>query len=619
MTLSTSYPSILPSLNLDFINTQALDPRITFTRASTGTYYDGKTNVLAEQNLITYSNTFNNSAWSPLNLSLTSNATAPDGTNTAYLITEDSSTGYHSISQLLSTTTGITYTLSCYVKANTTNFINLRLNDGGNRYVSAVFDLSLAGNVATQTVTGSLCVFTNTNITAVGAGWYRISVTGYTTNAVFAYATVGFANSSSGNTFGSQGGISYTGTSTNSFYVWGMQLEQRSSATAYNATTTTALQNYIPQLLSAGTNIPRFDWDPISKTPLGLLIERNTTNLLTYSQGFDNVSWSKTTTTVNANANIAPDGTQTAAQCIVTGVGGNNGHLGSAFAVSGFGTWTYSVYAKLSAGATGICLQPNGSIDSVTCGGACAFNLVTQSITANTTYGGKQTNISTSITPVGNNWFRCSMTFTLSGTTPPSIYGVWIFPFNNYSTDGIGSTTFLWGAQVEANFSPTSYIPTTSATATRADEAVSMPTTGWFNSGQGSFYVESKSPTTSYTGGNAACVLNLTGTGTRMTLFLGAGSKALWEMVSTVNVSVLSDYTITPNVYSKIAATYQPNNFVISSSGVQNTSTVGFLPAVNTLYLGTVFATGQLNGYIKKLTYYPQALTSTQLQTLTGN
>ena len=40
MTIRNSFPDVRPALNLDFANTKRLDPRITFTRSSTGTYVD---------------------------------------------------------------------------------------------------------------------------------------------------------------------------------------------------------------------------------------------------------------------------------------------------------------------------------------------------------------------------------------------------------------------------------------------------------------------------------------------------------------------------------------------------------------------------------------------------
>ena len=53
-----AYPTVSPTLNLDFANSATVDPRITFVRNSTATYYDGKTTAMAEQNLLLYSNTF---------------------------------------------------------------------------------------------------------------------------------------------------------------------------------------------------------------------------------------------------------------------------------------------------------------------------------------------------------------------------------------------------------------------------------------------------------------------------------------------------------------------------------------------------------------------------------
>jgi hypothetical protein len=52
MAIASLYPTIKPSLNLDFANTKLLDSRITFTRSTTATYYDGVTTAVAEQNLL---------------------------------------------------------------------------------------------------------------------------------------------------------------------------------------------------------------------------------------------------------------------------------------------------------------------------------------------------------------------------------------------------------------------------------------------------------------------------------------------------------------------------------------------------------------------------------------
>jgi len=79
--------SVRPSLLLDFANTKTLDPRITFTRASTGTYYDGKTVAKSEENLMLYSQEFDNAYWSkPSTTVLANNTSAPDGTTTAELL-----------------------------------------------------------------------------------------------------------------------------------------------------------------------------------------------------------------------------------------------------------------------------------------------------------------------------------------------------------------------------------------------------------------------------------------------------------------------------------------------------------------------------------------------------
>ena len=108
---SDDYPTIEPSLKLDFANARALDPRITFTRASTATYvgangliktagvneprfdHDPITGeslgLLIEEsrtNSVEYSEDLSNAYWNKQNCSLGATTVAPDGTNSAYLV-----------------------------------------------------------------------------------------------------------------------------------------------------------------------------------------------------------------------------------------------------------------------------------------------------------------------------------------------------------------------------------------------------------------------------------------------------------------------------------------------------------------------------------------------------
>ena len=68
-------PDIRPSLLLDFANSKTLDPRITFTRGSTATYWDGKTTAKAEENLFSKSQEFDHAYWNKARTDITANAT----------------------------------------------------------------------------------------------------------------------------------------------------------------------------------------------------------------------------------------------------------------------------------------------------------------------------------------------------------------------------------------------------------------------------------------------------------------------------------------------------------------------------------------------------------------
>ena len=162
------------------------------------------------------------------------------------------------------------------------------------------------------------------------------------------------------------------------------------------------------------------------------LVELVPYNLLTYSEQFDNVAWTKFNATVTANTAVAPDGNTTADTITSNASSGGDVYL----SINISGVHTLSAYFK--EGTTNICRL--GS----TVGGFADFNLTNQTYTLNS-------GISASITSVGNGWNRCTLTVDITSTT--LIY--------LSSKDISTKTVYAWGAQLVEGSSALDYLPTT--------------------------------------------------------------------------------------------------------------------------------------------------------------
>lgn len=380
----TAISNVLPSLNLDFANSKSLDPRVTFSRASTATYYDGKTVAKAEENLLTYSQDFTNALWVKNRTRVVANsAPAPDGTPTAALIIEDTNTGDHNVGATQAPTSSDILTFSFYAKANTRSWAWAYFN--GYSSGSAWFDLA---NGSVGTVENGVTA----TITAAGSGWYRCTLT--KKNATSSGSLI--LNMTTGN-----GATSYAGDGVSSIYLWGVQLEARSSVTAYTPTTSSKITNYIPVLQTAAINMPVFDHNPLTGESLGLRIEESRTNLLTYSSEFDNAAWAKNNATITANAIVAPDGTLTGDKLVMnTGVSAGGATSDGLYKIAAItsDTYTYSIYAKAGEFST---LRVR---ESVNVGAFLDVNLLTGAITN----GSAAQFVSAAAQSVGNGWWRIS-------------------------------------------------------------------------------------------------------------------------------------------------------------------------------------------------------------------
>jgi hypothetical protein len=213
MAIKGRFPAIRPSLDLNFAKTKRLDPRITFTRASSGTYVgrDGliKTagvneprfdhnpttgeslGLLVEEartNLLPYSEDFSQADWVTFGTASKSSnvATAPDGNFTADSITLPAASG---VLDNIPVSASTTYTFSVYIRGTPGTTIRILSNANSSGLVA--------------------------NTVTVSGVWQRYSVT-FTTNS---------GDISTSIQFDSGGG--------NTFYVWGAQVEAGAFPTSY--------------------------------------------------------------------------------------------------------------------------------------------------------------------------------------------------------------------------------------------------------------------------------------------------------------------------------------------------------------------------------------------------
>ena len=172
MSVSQNFPNILPSLNLNFAQVKQLDPRISYSRASTGTFYDGKTTAKAEENLVLYSQELNNAVWVVEDVSITANTTAaPDGTTTADTITENTANADHRVkSPAIPWVSGLPYVISFFVKNGDADYIQFSGGASLGANIFANFDIATGVTGSSNGVTPS--------IVAVGGGWYRCIIVG---------------------------------------------------------------------------------------------------------------------------------------------------------------------------------------------------------------------------------------------------------------------------------------------------------------------------------------------------------------------------------------------------------------------------------------------------------
>lgn len=361
---------------------------------------------------------------------------------------------------------------------------------------------------------------------------------------------------------------------------------------------------------SAAINAPRFDYDPVTLAAKGLLIEEQRTNLLTYSEQFDNAAWLKDSSTVTANTTISPDGNTNADTIIETATNSVHRIYEQINVVSGTAV-TMSFYAKAKERT-----QVFGTGGTAAYGTQVRVLYDLSAVTAVVQSGA----VTATIVNVGNGWRKCTWTATPSATTLGNHFiGLGLSGSDTYTGDGT-SGAYIYGAQLEAGSFATSYIPTVASQVTRSADVATMTGTNfssWYNQNAGTFVASFQNVVDTVGGGKSVFSVN-DGTNNNRIAMITTSALVEGRIVVGGVATNPAQRAITANAVAKSAIGAEAGSAAQFTNGVLNSAVApSTLPTVNRLEIGANLTSTFLNGHIRAISYYNTRLLNSQLQTLT--
>jgi hypothetical protein len=227
--------------------------------------------------------------------------------------------------------------------------------------------------------------------------------------------------------------------------------------------------------------------------------------------------------------------------------------------------------------------------------------------------------IAPTIAPTASSWSRVTYTFT----TPAGCTSVRVYPFRNSSAI-TSSTVHLWGAQLEEGSFPTSYIPTTDSTVTRAADVASISGSNfssWYRQDEGTVFVDangqgSNVPLSDF---HSLAAFSDGTNNTRIELGYMTAGSAYWNL----RVSGSSSTNLSPStsdIRRKLAGSFDSSIAQATANGdtvLTDASVV--IPTVNKLDIGGLNNTDikEFSGTIRRLVYWGQRLPDSTLVNIT--
>jgi len=379
-------------------------------------------------------------------------------------------------------------------------------------------------------------------------------------------------------------------------------------------------------LQSAAIDAPRLDYNPSTLAAQGLLIEESRTNNIRNNTMVGAVAGTPGTLPTNWVQVLPAGGTFTRN---IVGIGTENGityieiqYTGTpaasnnyqiysegftTVAASSGQTWTGTLYAKLV----------GGSFAGISSLGLTVYE--------RNSVGGFVAGTQNNFTPTSSalNTQRYTTTRTLTDATTAAVQSGLIFAFTGAAID---ITLRIGLPQLELGAFATSVIPTTTTALTRAADVASVNTLSpWYNATEGTLFAEVVS--TGYvlnTSFPIAASIDDGSNNNRITAYQGGSAVSASVNVRSSSISATigdSGVDFSASVV-KLAGAFSGTSVSVTVNGgsVVAGTTNGMPSGLTTMRLGGTNSLylSALNGYLRRITYYPRAFPPAQLQALTA-
>lgn len=347
---------------------------------------------------------------------------------------------------------------------------------------------------------------------------------------------------------------------------------------------------------------------------LGILVEEQRTNLLTYSSDFANAAWTKYGSVVPSDT-FGPDGTTKMFAIVELESAGWHGVQKNQPAATG--SRTVSVFAKKGRRDWLYMRSGTGSW------GAVFFNLSTGEVGSRPSSGNPAS--ASGIEDIGGGIYRCWATFPNTDTVPIRLFSSDVDGnIAGYVGEAGVEAIYIWGAQLEAGSFPTSLIHTTNAQVTRTpDIATVNELSPWYNASEGTLFVEAV-PLGIKGDISTAGIVSIDSASTAERFQIRsyqANGSISGGVAAAGTLHVLIEKAGALEVGKRFTTAFagKANDFAMYKDGLLvGSDQSGPMPAPARMAIGFAPSSGYFNGHIRSIRYYPKRLSGSELQAMTA-